>query len=417
MGNLIHISLLEYPAFQKHILDSQICPIVDAIARNDTESYVRASALKCLKTMLQIKLFWDGYLTSSNLIVRLSIFNSPYYIFLITFILHFQKYFVHVLNTESEGIVRKEAVTCITSIYSHQQIEKSYLDHVFNTLIHAAVNDLYWEVKFNALMFWRVVVCRQFQHQGMIDGSFPTVTFSKEHKKIITLTQKEILLRLKKVLNELSLRGCLGVLLACLGDDCDLEVIKLTVFLVQKIVGFLNKYNYIEEFKKSNISESNSLNSPKPFVDTNYSEHSKDIKSVSATQTRNDADFSVTVNVSHPTTIEELNESRCSDTVIESIVNLDDMGLLATAYQNNLKINNSEKLYDYEIEDNLLKQYIAVTAEQFINFVSNTDLNKLIEEKTSWLQQSDSFSSLLDDIVLSFGYVDVDQMENEIDCY
>ena len=57
-------------------------------------------------------------------------------------------------------------------------------------MAHCAVNDFYWEVKVNSLDFWRNVICRQFCHQGMIDGTFPAVTFSKEHKKIITLTDK-----------------------------------------------------------------------------------------------------------------------------------------------------------------------------------------------------------------------------------
>lgn len=57
-------------------------------------------------------------------------------------------------------------------------------------MAHCAVNDFYWEVKINALDFWSRVICRQLSHQGMIDGTFPAVTFSKEHKKIITLNEK-----------------------------------------------------------------------------------------------------------------------------------------------------------------------------------------------------------------------------------
>ena len=119
------------------------------------------------------------------------------------------------IGTESEGVVRREAVACITAIYNHQQIPEYCLDIIFSVLAHCAVNDFYWEVKVNALEFWRSVICRQFVYHGMIDGTFPAVTFSREHKKIITLTEKEIHLRLKKALNELSLRGCLGILISC----------------------------------------------------------------------------------------------------------------------------------------------------------------------------------------------------------
>lgn len=94
------------------------------------------------------------------------------------------------LGSESEGVVRREAVCCITAVYSFQKIET--LDTVFSALAHAAVNDLYWEVKLNALNFWQMVIAQQLKHQGMIDDTFPTVTFSKEHKKIVTLTDKEV---------------------------------------------------------------------------------------------------------------------------------------------------------------------------------------------------------------------------------
>lgn len=76
----------------------------------------------------------------------------------------------------------------------------------------AAIGDLYWEVQINALSFWAKVIERHMSNQGMIDGAFPQVTFSKENRKIVTLTENEIRLRLKKVLNELSDLGCLQVL-------------------------------------------------------------------------------------------------------------------------------------------------------------------------------------------------------------
>lgn len=101
-----------------------------------------------------------------------------------------QKYAVEVLGAESEGVVRREAVGLIAAIYSHQQIPQHCLDTIFSVMAHCAVNDFYWEVKVNALNFWSCVICRQLMHQGMIDGTFPAVTFSKEHRKIITLTDK-----------------------------------------------------------------------------------------------------------------------------------------------------------------------------------------------------------------------------------
>lgn len=110
----------------------------------------------------------------------------------------------------------------------------------------------------------------------MIDNTFLVVTFSKEHKKIITLTNKEILLRLRKVLNELSLRGCLGVLLTCLDDKCDLEVLKQTVEIICRLMSMLNKYNYTEEYKNlvlidSTNGERTRRSTTVLIMDTNYS--------------------------------------------------------------------------------------------------------------------------------------------------
>lgn len=42
-----------------------------------------------------------------------------------------------------------------------------------------------------------MVISQQLKHQGMIDDTFPTVTFSKEHKKIVTLTNKEVMCNLE----------------------------------------------------------------------------------------------------------------------------------------------------------------------------------------------------------------------------
>lgn len=56
------IYFTEFPPFQKHILDNKICQIVEIVARNDSEPYVRASAFKVLASMIKIKLLWSGAL-------------------------------------------------------------------------------------------------------------------------------------------------------------------------------------------------------------------------------------------------------------------------------------------------------------------------------------------------------------------
>lgn len=75
----------------------------------------------------------------------------------------------------------------------------------------AAVFDLHWEVKTNALTFWDHFVKSHLTDQGMLDDSFPNVTFSKEHRKIMALNETEIKRRLNKALDELARQSCLGV--------------------------------------------------------------------------------------------------------------------------------------------------------------------------------------------------------------
>lgn len=75
----------------------------------------------------------------------------------------------------------------------------------------AAVSDLHWEVKVNALEYWRHLIASHFTDQGMLDGSFPNVTFSKEHRKIVQLNETEIKRRINKALDDLAKQNCLGV--------------------------------------------------------------------------------------------------------------------------------------------------------------------------------------------------------------
>jgi BRCA1-associated ATM activator 1 len=312
------------------------------------------------------------------------------------------------LGAESEGVVRREAVACICAIYRHQQIPPHCLDLIFSILAHCAVNDHYWEVKVNALDFWNSVMCRQFVHQGMIDGTFPAVTFSKEHKKIITLTDKEIQLRLRKVLNELALRGCLGILLACLKDS-DLEVVRKTVAVMEKFMGYLNKYNFIEEYNKSKNGEASS--SKIPVIDSNYADfEERNLAHVNGSVVRNNADFSKTLEVSISSNSQEHSDCKPDETIIESIVKDQDINLLSHVYKSNLNVDcNGVKLG--LIDENLYKKFASVTADKFLNEVTKINLKTLIDNKSEWLMQSETFSSLLDDVLCSFGHV------VDLDCY
>lgn len=314
------------------------------------------------------------------------------------------------MGNESEGVVRREAVACIGAIYKHQQIPPTCLDMIFSVLAHCAVNDFYWEVKVNALNFWRTVICRQFTHQGMIDGTFPAVTFSKEHKKIITLTDKEIQLRLHKVLNELSLRGCLGILIACL-QDSDLEVIKKVAAIVDKVMGYLNKYNYVEEYKKTkNGTLPTNSGLIKPVIDSNYSEFLNNLAGAKEPIVRNNADYRKTTEVTIEKSCENGECNLVDELVIDSIVKMDDVTLLSNTYKANLQVR-CDNVKMGQIEENLFKKFAAVSPDDFLNFVSKTNIEDLIQERSEWLQHSENFATLLDDVLRSFG------QSMDLDCY
>lgn len=58
---------IEFPAFQEHVLENELCPLVLVLAMDDSESYVRASAIKCLCAMVRVQRFWTDCLASQHL--------------------------------------------------------------------------------------------------------------------------------------------------------------------------------------------------------------------------------------------------------------------------------------------------------------------------------------------------------------
>lgn len=311
------------------------------------------------------------------------------------------------LGNESEGVVRREAVACITAIYNYQTIPPNCLDIIFSVLAHCAVNDFHWEVRANALEFWRLVIQRQFAHQGMIDGTFPAVTFSKEHKKIITLNDKEIQLRLRKVLNELSVRGCLGILMSCL-QDTELEVITNAVGIIDKMVGYLNKYNFLEEYNRNNKPKL-SAPSKKPVIDSNYAEF-QSLDNATNVEVRNTADLRKTTEVCMSSENGEIIKCTAAESIIDQILQSDDLTLLTNTYKENLSAT-CEPCNIGQIDEDLYKKFATVGSDDFLNFIISTDLQALVRNKSEWLQHSETFSSLLDDILRSFG------QNVDLDCY
>lgn len=86
---------------------------------------------------------------------------------------------------------------------------KDIIDSMTRAMSTTAVFDLHWEVKISALEYWRHFIKSHLSDQGVLDGHFPNVTFSKEHRKIVSLNEFEIKRRLNKALDELARQNCL----------------------------------------------------------------------------------------------------------------------------------------------------------------------------------------------------------------
>ncbi|XP_073839437.1 uncharacterized protein [Musca autumnalis] len=394
--SIASISRVKFPAFQNFLYEAKMCPIILQMAKHDQEAYVRASALKCLSKMVMINVIWENDLNNTDLIEHL----------------------FSVLFNESEGIVRKEAIKVLAIIYDHRKIPPQYMNTLYSTLTHCLISDLHWEVKVEALRFWELELKKQFTNQGMIDGTFPTVTFSKEYKKIVTLNEKEIKLRIMKVFQELSQRGCLGVMVKCLQDDCDLEVLKTAVCLVHNLLEQLKKYNFesmVDELEKQ-PSQSSSNNDSKQNTPvsspTSATIYSPDLD-------KNQFDFSLNNNnnkfVITPSPATSMNSPLAtrssplenptkSDEAIDFILDSQDINLLVAQYEQKMQLMNNGVPLEApppSIDTNLYKSYTTVGVKEFMQAIRSLDLNKLLKNHNDWLLGSESFISLLDDIIVA----------------
>lgn len=313
---------------------------------------------------------------------------------------------MNILYEESEGIVRKEAANLMTYIYEYHKFNASLLDSIFMAMFHAAAEDLHWEVQLAALQFWKKVISNQLSHQGMIDGIFPSVTFSTENKKIVKLNDAEIQQRLIKILNELALRGCLGALLCCMKDDSEVEVMENALEVIDELLELLNRYKITEIDKTSDKSSFLS----RPVFDENFLKNEAEIAKIGSY--RNTADIRSETNTM------TLNTGQNSDSIIESIVNSNDVNLLSHVYANRLKVDTSENEKPSEMNTKNCVKNISnmfIEPKTFVSVVKNTNFKSAIEEKRKWnIGVSSDINSLIDDILGS--YTPSSEINN-MDCY
>lgn len=281
---------------------------------------------------------------------------------------------------------------------------------LYSTLTHCTVNDLHWEVKINALHFWRIFIRRQFTNQGMIDGIFPTVTFSKEKKKIVTLTEKEILLRIHKILNDLSDHGLLGILLECLNDDCDLEVVKAAVYIIKKLSLCLDTYDYVRQMNSITTATETSKN-----YDNNQSSSSSSLSTttlLSKMENQNNLnENSSIINTKSSKNNDDNEENLNSENIIESIINSNDINLLSMAYKNQMQVECSRGTC--QVDENLFKKYSKIKPKDYIMKIKLLNVDQIVEKRSEWIMSTESLNSLLDDMLFYIKTLEV----NDADCY
>lgn len=137
-------------------------------------------------------------------------------------------------------VVRQEVATLLAIIFDHHNLPLEIRLKLYDTMSYTVTEDMSPTSRKNALQFWRNVMKRQLSVEGMIDGVFPDVTFSKDSKRIVVLNQCEVKKRLIKVLQRLSETGCLAVLKAAL-EDCDTEVYQTVKEIVTELDDLLKK--------------------------------------------------------------------------------------------------------------------------------------------------------------------------------
>ncbi|XP_032688076.1 uncharacterized protein LOC116852135 [Odontomachus brunneus] len=368
LNTIATISEDKYPAYQGFLVVNRFPEVAVEMAKTDAESYVRASALTFIATTVRIGKLWEQQLSRVNL----------------------TEIAIYLLKNESEAIVRRESVNLMKELYVHRKWSKEVIDSMLQAMSVAAVFDLHWEVKTNALTFWDHFVKSHLTDQGMLDDSFPNVTFSKEHRKIVSLNEAEIKRRLNKALDELARQGCLGVLLVTLKDDSDFEVCKASATIIGKLKSCLLKYKLDEPSPAEPFPENSAT------YDTTYVKVTQSMSSPISGKTQNSS--------SH---------------IIDEIVNANDANLLAMIYKSSLNMDGEttttkKEEKDEEEKKKILRYIPFVKRQDFLRAIFNSDIENYIEERNRWLKTyTNSFESILDDILTMYKKKDV----NSMDCY
>lgn len=130
----------------------------------------------------------------------------------------------------------------LTALYDQDIHDNVYFMNIYDSIKHLMVIEKSQQVKVAAMNFWNKVVDVVLKKQGMMDGAFPEVTFSKELKRIITFNKQKIKSCLSKALIELSDIGCLATYVYVLKHETNDEIYNVAEKQLDKLINLLIKY-------------------------------------------------------------------------------------------------------------------------------------------------------------------------------
>lgn len=223
----------------------------------------------------------------------------------------------------------------------------------------------------------------------MLDGTFPSVTFSKETRKIVTLNETEIQKRLLKALDELSNIGCLTVLAKLLQDDIEIEIIDTALVIATELVETIKKYKVIDIMPSKEDAD----------------------KLVDILSHIKEEDVAIAYSA-----VREESKSKTDD-IIDGILNSNDINLLSNIYEAQMKLQVDkppDAVTNLIFATPKIKLLENVTPRMFVNYCASKDFEALIEQKRQWKDGIGSLSSLLDD---TLGIYEIGNEVNDMDCY
>lgn len=179
----------------------------------------------------------------------------------------------------------------------------------------------------------------------------------------------------------------LKVLLTTLEDDSDFQVCKTAGEIIKKLKEVVLTYK---------LSESEEESSPSREFDVN-----------SETSVTNDSQTGLHDGKKAKGSE---NHSALPEDIIDSIVDMDDMNLLASVYEHTMNMNPNTEPKNCEKGEHIP----CVEKNQFLRSVLGCDIDNYIEEKSRWLKTyTNSFGSVVDDILIAYENKNV----NDMDCY